>query len=141
MTRSAFARGFTLLEVLAAAVVVSLTLAGTYQLFARTLHQHANTRYRQVAMHLATSVAESCRAINAVQPDLERRCDDGDTSACELQARFVLTLQQHDRRAAQTLPDGTITANRGGDGRLRVTVSWKPASALYSEVYRKEVLP
>ncbi len=141
MKRLASARGFTLLEVLAAAVVVSLTLAGTYQLFARTLNQHANARYRQVAMHLATSVAESCRAINALQPDLERRCHDGDTNACELNAQLALALQQHNRWAAQTLPDGTMTAVSGGDGRLRVTVSWRPVPALYSEVYRKEVLP
>ncbi|MEM6817239.1 MAG: prepilin-type N-terminal cleavage/methylation domain-containing protein [Pseudomonadota bacterium] len=141
MTGPDSCRGFTLLEVLAAAVVVSLTMASTYQLFARTLHEHASTRHRQIAMQLATSVAESCRTIRAIQPNLQSRCESGDTNACELRTLLSQALQQHDRWASRALPNGAITAASGGDGRLRITVSWQPPNALQSSVYRKEVLP
>ncbi|MEL7024405.1 MAG: prepilin-type N-terminal cleavage/methylation domain-containing protein [Pseudomonadota bacterium] len=134
-------RGFTLIEVLVAAILVAFMLVASYQLFARTLLHHAHNTYVQRAVSICHGLSETLRVIDGLAPNLEADCAAGDIGACRRRDQVVRALTNHQSQTAAALPDGSLSTTRGGDGRLRITLSWSSGAPLTPGLYRMEIVP
>lgn len=141
LSRRYRARGFTLVEVLVAAVIVSIAIGVNYQLFGRVLQHHADNTARLRAISIAHSLSEALRAFGTLQPALAERCELADISACNRLIASDDQIESHTRLAEQQLPQGSITTQRGGDGRVRILVRWRLSHSLTHDQYRLEALP
>ncbi|HUD96643.1 MAG TPA: type IV pilus modification protein PilV [Woeseiaceae bacterium] len=123
-------RGFSLIEVLIALIIMSVGMLGIAGLYVHGMQAGRTSTFRHHAVMLAGDVADRIRANPLGRADYEgaganNNCVGGgiNCTAAEMAANDVdLWLQQ----AAATLPDGDIdvTYAPGVPAQYTVTVSW-----------------
>lgn len=127
-------KGFTLIEILVAMVVVAVSLVGNYALFARTTQQNQQGLYAMRASRIAASAIDRLHVNGGLDNTLFARCTAGEPIACE---RY---LQRDDAIAAlrviasAALPNGQFELRRQGQ-RWRIIVQWHAAFTLSARDY------
>ncbi|MEL7312470.1 MAG: prepilin-type N-terminal cleavage/methylation domain-containing protein [Pseudomonadota bacterium] len=133
--------GFTLLEVMLASVLIAFMLIASYQLFAKTLLHQAHNTHIQRAIAIGSSLLETVRAFDCLAPNLQATCDGGDEQACRRIQQLSTIVATHRSQTTTLLPSGRLQTTRGGDGRLRITLTWDTGAPLTPGVFRLEILP
>ena len=117
----AHARGFSLLEVLVAIVVLGIGLLGMAALQAFSLKANQSASFRTRATALAYRIVEEMRAHGggALNTAVAYYGTGGDTRATE-------DLQKWNAAIANELPDGVGNIDFPG-GKVKVTITWTDA--------------
>lgn len=144
-------RGFTLLEVLVAIVVVSLGLLGLAGLQAATLRNNQIAYYRAVAIQQAYDMADRIRAnqIGARNGNYNNLGAgipaDPDCVANVCSAAQIATADhsQWNNNNARLLPNGSGTVASGNAGSFVVTISWNEntESGSTAQQFQTTVMP
>ena len=131
------ARGFTLVEVLAALAIVGIGLTGNYLAFSRSLQLQHHGIYQSRATALASSTAESLLAGRTMQLADDLACTEGSLAACAASSWRDARIQDARREVAGQLPNGAIGL-RHDTHRLTITVSWRDTLSLLRSEHAPE---
>jgi len=147
------ARGFTLVEVLVALVVLALGLLGVAKLFVVTIRGNASATSRLYAVNLAADLGDRIRAnrtagIAYAGSAKDYGCIGGTVGAiqCSPAQMAATDLAQWHRQIASTWPSGatgTVTYASGGTGlpaTYTITVAWLEAGTGQSLSYAVRVI-
>ncbi|HEX2140546.1 MAG TPA: type IV pilus modification protein PilV [Woeseiaceae bacterium] len=135
-------RGFSLIEVLIALIVMSVGMLGIAGLYVHGMQAGRTSLFRHHAVTLAGDVADRIRANpNAgaayAGAGANNNCVAGgiDCSPVQMAAQDILLWQQ---QADDTLPEGqvAVTFNAGAPSLYTVTVSWSEAGQNPPPSYR-----
>ncbi|MEN7341569.1 MAG: prepilin-type N-terminal cleavage/methylation domain-containing protein [Pseudomonadota bacterium] len=127
--KKASSKGFTMLEILIASMVVAIGFAGNYALMTHSLRQHSFGLHLSRAAHITASVGEELRAAGALTSDLERRCAEGEVAACRSQAWQLKARTRWQQYCDDALPKCAITITIG-TRNSNISVSWQQAFEL-----------
>lgn len=123
-------RGFTLVEILVAMIIVAVSLVGNYALFARTTQQSQHGLYAMRASRLAVSAIDRLRVHGGLDNTLFARCTAGEPIACTRYLERNAAIETLRSIAARTIPSGQFELRRQGTTHWRVIVQWQaPLSA------------
>jgi type IV pilus assembly protein PilV len=127
-------RGFTLIEVLIALIVLSVGMLGIAGLYVHSMQAGRTSMFRHHAVTLAGDVAERIRAnprAGAVYAGsgANNQCvaADRNCSSEQMAQNDIFTWSQ---QAGDTLPDGAVSVSYNGGlmpPEYRITVSWSEA--------------
>lgn len=130
-------RGFSLIEVLIALIVMSVGMLGIAGLYVHSMQAGRTSLFRHNAVTLAGDVADRIRAnplagsayedTGPVTTPSEPDCIGEDCSAAEMAASDIYLW---DRQADSTLPDGDVRVSYEGGAvpsEYTVTVTWREA--------------
>jgi len=106
-------RGFTLVEVLVALVLMLAGLAGAGLVLGRSIQQERDSSHRRTAIRLAGSLADELRALDR----------DAETSVAP-DAPPLLAWREAVRAALPSGADGRIELDPGVPARYRIVVEW-----------------
>lgn len=127
-------RGFSLVEVLIALIIMSVGMLGIAGLYVHSMQAGRTSLFRHHAVTLAGDVADRIRANPLAGVAYEgaganNDCADDDCVAADMAAKDVyLWLEQ----AAATLPDGDVDViynNAAVPSTYQVTVTWSEPNA------------
>lgn len=134
------ARGFSLVEVLVALLVISIGMLGLAALYVETLRMNRTAIYRTQAVNLAADMAERIRANAAAGvayagAGADSGCNEGGAAAvactpAQMAAQDVFDWQQ---ATAALLPNGTavlgfVAAGAGTPNVYTLTITWTEVS-------------
>ncbi len=143
-TSSQGSRGFTLLEVLVALVVISVGMLGIAVLYVEGLKAQRTSIFRTSAVNVVAEMADRIRAnptatVAYQGAAADNGCTNGvaDCSAAQIAAEDLLVLNQN---IANRLPAGAngtvVVTNLGIINQYVITVTWQepgfPAAQAYS---------
>ena len=127
-------RGFTLVEVLIALIVLSVGMLGIAGLYVHSMQAGRTSMFRHHAVTLAGDVAERIRAnprAGAIYAGsgANNQCvaADRNCSSEQMAQNDIFTWSQ---QAGDTLPDGAVSVTYNGaqvPSEYRITVSWSEA--------------
>jgi type IV pilus assembly protein PilV len=133
-------KGFSLVEVLVALLVISIGMLGLAALYVETLRLNRTAIYRTQAVTLASDMAERIRANTGgaagyAGAGADSGCNDGAAAAVECTVAQMAAQDIFDwQQAAQTLlPGGTATigvvaAGGGTPNVFTLTITWTEVS-------------
>lgn len=125
-------KGFSLVEVLIALIIMSVGMLGIASLFVNSMQAGRTSLFRHHAVTLAGDVADRIRAnpragvAYVAKPGANNNCVDGgvDCSEAEMAMNDIFLWQQ---QATNTLPNGDVTIgfdNAVNPPTYTITVSW-----------------
>jgi type IV pilus modification protein PilV len=124
MSRAMNMRGFTMIEVTVALLVLAISITGVLALALGGLAATAEARRAEIAAALIADLAGRTRALDAVDWTLlplpgpcEPLCTPGERAALE--------LADWQSAVAAALPAGNASLETGAAGELLVTLAWQ----------------
>lgn len=117
-------RGFTLLEVLVAMLVVAIGMTGNYLAFARSLQQQQHGIYQARAVSLAASVTDTLLVGRAVALADEQACNSGLTIACAAIEWRDSQLAFWQSEISNQLPNASMRVTNTADALL-IEINWR----------------
>ena len=143
-TSSQGSRGFTLLEVLVALVVISVGMLGIAVLYVEGLKAQRTSIFRTSAVNVVAEMADRIRAnptatVAYQGASADNGCTNGvaDCTAAQMAAEDLLILDQNIANRLPAGADGTVVVtNLGIITQYVITVTWQepgfPAAQAYS---------
>ncbi|NIV18335.1 MAG: type IV pilus modification protein PilV [Woeseiaceae bacterium] len=133
-------KGFSLVEVLIALIIMSVGMLGIASLFVNSMQAGRTSMFRHHAVTLAGDVADRIRAnpragvAYVAKPGADNNCVDGGVDCTEAQMAMndIFLWQQ---QAANTLPGGDVTIlfdNAVSPPIYTITVSWNEPGEVLS---------
>ncbi len=131
MTPTQRQKGFSIMEVLIAMIVVAIGLLGTAAMQTVSMESTVNSANRTVALYLANDLIDRIRANRAGHDagnynDVSTAALDADcltATGCTVEEMAKHDMQEWLTGLDNNLPSGTGTIARNGDAYL-ITVSW-----------------
>jgi type IV pilus modification protein PilV len=117
-------RGFTMIEVTVALLVLAVSLTGVVALSLGGLAATAEARRAEIAASLLADLAGRARALDAVDwtlLPLPGPCEP----SCTPDERAALELADWRSAVAAALPAGSASLETGAAGELLVTLAWQ----------------
>jgi type IV pilus assembly protein PilV len=129
-------RGFSLVEVLIALIIMSVGMLGIASLYVQSMQAGRTSLFRHNAVTLASDVADRIRAnpiaLGAYQgPGQDYSCDDGTTTCSNVQMAAQDILAWSDQ-ARDTLPGGNVTIvvdQNPNPPVYTITIAWNEPQA------------
>ena len=141
-------RGFTLVEVLIALIIMSVGMLGIAGLYVQSMQAGRTSLFRHNAVTLAGDVADRIRAnpragVDYMGPGVDNNCVGMgvDCSATQMAANDILLW---DQQALDTLPNGAVNIQFDGavsPPSYTITISWVEPGEQMSYVITIPVLP
>lgn len=129
------AKGFTLIEVLIALIVLSVGMLGIAGLYLHSIQAGRTSVFRHHAINLAGDVADRIRAnptagVNYQAAGKDNSCMTGTVDCTPLQMAEN-DIEVWDAQATETLPSGQVaiafTDNTNAPDTYRITLTWAEA--------------
>lgn len=122
-------RGFTLLEILVAVVMLALGVSGNALLLTRSLQLHSAGIMQSRAVAIATSAQATLHTGSAASLADTAACDGGDAVACAALAWQAEQLRRASAAASASLPAGTLDVTSSGAATV-ITITWRDRASL-----------